>query len=188
LTCRPSRSNRFTAALAALLTALALAASGAAARDLSGVWQTRITGGLIGESVLCQMVPELDRTQVDTVLTAHSLKELMRAIIPDTSRTWFDSVCEPTFHGAAGDSLTGHCRIPATYAKPCGLVGDLTFHGSLHGDGQFIGMGTGDVTLGGPGLCPKTGCPGELHIVARRIGPVPKRGAPAAPAPTTSPR
>jgi hypothetical protein len=152
------------------------AASPALARDLSGVWQTRITGGLIGESLLCQVVPELDRTQVDTVLTARNLSELMRAIIPDSSRTWFDSVCEPDFHGSAGDSLSGHCRIPAIYAKPCTLVGELDFRGRLHADQRFEGTGTGDVTLGGPGLCPKASCPGELRIVARRIGPVPGRG------------
>jgi len=137
------------------------------------VWQTRITGQLVGDSFLCQVVPDLDRTQVDTVRTATNLKDLMRAIIPDSSRTWFDSVCEPTFHGASGDSLTGSCRIPAVYAKPCTLVGDLTFHGRLRSDDHFEGFGTGDVSLGGPGMCPKTACPGELRIVARRIARLP---------------
>jgi len=160
-----------------ILLALTAAAGVASARDLSGVWQTRITGDLVGDSFLCQVVPNLDQTQVDTVRTATNLKELMQAIIPDSSRTWFDSVCEPTFHGARGDSLTGHCRIPAVYAKPCTLVGDLTFHGRLQTDDYFQGVGSGDVTLGGPGMCPKTGCPGELHIVARRIARLP---APAA--------
>jgi len=167
------RSRQLARALALGLLGLVAARAGAAPRDLSGVWQTRITGELVGESLLCQVVPNLDRTQVDTVRTASSLKELMQAIVPDSARTWFDSVCEPSFHGAAGDSLTGRCRIPAVYAKPCTLVGDLTFHGRLHGDDRFEGFGKGDVTLGGPGMCPKSGCPGELHIVARRIARLP---------------
>jgi len=160
-------------ALGVLSASGTMGAGSAKERDLSGVWETRITGGLVGDSFLCQVVPELDRTQVDTVRTAHSLRELMQAIIPDSARTWFDSVCEPTFHGTAGDSLTGRCQIPAIYAKPCNLVGDLAFQGRLHGDDRFAGSGTGDVTLGGPGLCPKSSCPGELRILARRIGPVP---------------
>ena len=160
-----------------LLLAMVVAPGAALGRDLSGVWQTRITGELIGESFLCQVVPNLDRTQVDTVRTATNLKELMQAIIPDSSRTWFDAVCEPAFHGSGGDSLTGNCQIPAVYAKPCTLVGDLTFHGRLHSDDRFEGFGKGDVTLGGPGMCPKSSCPGKLHIVARRIARLP---APAA--------
>jgi hypothetical protein len=156
-----------------ILVATLVGPDAALGRDLSGVWQTRITGELVGESFLCQVVPNLDRTQVDTVRTATNLKELMQAIIPDSSRTWFDSVCEPAFHGAHGDSLTGACRIPAVYAKPCTLVGDLTFHGRLRSDDRFEGFGKGDVTLGGPGMCPKSSCPGELHIVATRIARLP---------------
>jgi hypothetical protein len=177
LSCR-RKLGRASALVLGLLAAAQVGLAGPAKkRDLSGVWQTRITGGLVGDYFLCQVVPELDRTQVDTVRTAHNLRELMQAIIPDSARTWFDSVCEPTFHGTRGDSLTGRCRIPAVYAKPCNLVGDLSFHGRLHTDDRFEGSGTGDVTLGGPGLCPKSACPGELRIVARRIGPVPGRGA-----------
>ncbi len=145
------------------------------ARDLSGVWQVHVTGGLVGSSLLCQAVPELNQTQLDTVLKARNLKELFYAVVPDSARAWFDSVCEPIFEG---DQVRGTCRIPLTYASPCGLIADLTFHGRLVGDTSFTGEGQAQVNTGGPGLCPEATCPGELRVIARRIGDVPSSATP----------
>jgi hypothetical protein len=143
-------------------------------RDLSGIWQVRVTGTMVGTSLLCQAVPNLNYTQLDTVLKARNLKELFYAVVPDTSRAWFDSVCDPVFDG---DQVIGTCRIPLTYARPCVLTADVTFRGRLTGDTSFTGEGQAEVVTGGPGFCPKATCPGELRVVARRVGDVPRPAA-----------
>jgi hypothetical protein len=142
-------------------------------RDLSGIWEVTITGGLTGSSLLCRIVPALNMTEVDTVFAARSLEELVYAVIPDSSIAWFDAVCDPVFSGGAGDTVSGSCRIPLVYANPCTLVGDITFDGALEGDHAFAADADGEVTLGGPGICPKTTCPCELKIMAQRIGDLP---------------
>jgi hypothetical protein len=151
--------------------------SGGKGQDLSGVWQVRLTGTLVGPSLLCQAVPPLNMSWRDTVLSAHNLRELLYAVVPDSARTWFDRVCAPRF---SGDQVAAACRIPLTYAKPCILTSNMTFHGAVTGGIQFTGKGQGDVTLGGPGLCPEASCPGEIDLVATRVGPVPA-GAASAP-------
>jgi len=169
----------------AVLVALLAAAPGHAAepgasaskgRDLSGVWQVKLTGHLTGPSLLCQAVPPLNMSWRDTVLSARDLRELLYAVVPDSSRLWFDRVCAPRF---TGDQVAATCRIPLTYAKPCALTANMTFHGTLAEGTQVTGRGTGDVALGGPGLCPTASCPGEIDFVATRISPVPAsaRGA-----------
>ena len=99
--------------------------------DSSRMWTERYAFTLGDVLQVEDRITQTVLAQVDTVRTAKSLAELMAAIIPDSARTWFDSVCEPAFHGPRGDSLTGSCRIQAVYAKPCTLVGDLSFHGRL---------------------------------------------------------
>jgi hypothetical protein len=164
-------------AITVLRAASCLAAG--AARDLSGIWEVRVTANVVeGGSFLCGAVPELNQTQVDTVIKASNLKELLYAVIPDSSRAWFDSVCDPVF---TGDQVRATCRIPLTYARPCGLVSDVTFQGQLTGDTRFAGTGEADVTTGGPGLCPQATCPGQIRITARRIGGVPRAASARAP-------
>lgn len=141
--------------------------------DLSGIWEVRINAGLVGPSLLCRVVPELSTTELDTVPRARNLKELIYAVIPDSSVEWFDSVCEPVFSGENGNQVSGDCLIPLVWASPCNLEADLSFEGALDQEGRFTCVGLGDVTLLGPGLCPKTTCPGEILIVARRVGAVP---------------
>jgi hypothetical protein len=169
----------------AVLVALLAAAPGRAAesgknastgRDLSGVWQVKLTGNLTGASLLCQAVPPLNMSWRDTVLSARDLRELLHAVVPDSSRLWFDRVCAPRF---TGDQVAATCRIPLTYAKPCILTANMTFQGTLAQGTQVTGRGTGDVALGGPGLCPAASCPGEIDFVVTRIAPVPAgaRGA-----------
>jgi hypothetical protein len=148
-------------------------AQGRGPRDLSGIWEVKITAGLVGTSLLCRVVPELSTTELDTVPRARNLKELIYAVIPDTSIAWFDSVCEPVFSGDNGEQVSGDCLIPLVWASPCNLEADLSFEGALDREGRFTCIGLGDVSLGGPGLCPKTTCPGEILIVARRVGAVP---------------
>lgn len=140
------------------------------ARNLSGIWEVHLTGSLLGPSLLCRAVPALDYSQRDTVLAARNLEELLYAVVPDSALTWFDAICEPVFDG---DAVSGTCRVPLSYARPCTLVADLTFHGRLTGDRDFAGEGESVVTTGGPGLCPKASCPGQLRIVARRVADVP---------------
>jgi len=147
-------------------------------RDLSGIWEVRVTASLIGSSLLCRAVPQLNQTQLDTVLKARNLKELFYAVIPDSSRAWFERVCEPSF---AGDLMRGTCRIPLTYANPCGLVADVTFRGQLRSDRDFAGEGDASVTTGGPGLCPQATCPGQVRIIARRVADVPRAAPKKAP-------
>jgi hypothetical protein len=140
-------------------------------RDLSGIWDVRVTATVVGSALLCRAVPELHQSQLDTVLKARNLKELFYAVIPDTSRAWFDSVCKPTF---SGDMMWGTCRIPITYANPCDLVADVAFRGQLRNDREFTGEGNANVTTGGPGLCPEATCPGQVRIVARRVADLPR--------------
>lgn len=139
-------------------------------QDLSGVWQVKLTGHMTGSSLLCQVVPPLNMSWRDTVLSARTLRDLLYAVVPDSARPWFDQVCTPRF---TGDTVAAACRIPLTYAKPCILTANMTFHGTLASGKQVTGRGTGDVALGGPGLCPAASCPGEIDFVATRIGPVP---------------
>lgn len=139
-------------------------------RNLSGIWEVHLTGTLVGPSLLCRAVPALDYTQRDTVLAARNLEELLYAVVPDSALVWFDVVCDPIFDG---DAVSGTCRVPLIYARPCTLLADLTFHGRLTGDRDFAGAGESVVTTGGPGLCPKASCPGQLRIVAHRIADVP---------------
>ena len=136
-----------------------------------------MTGGAEGSTLLCRVVPPFNHAQLDTVERASSLEELFHALVPDNSRAWLNSVCDPVFFGPRGDSLRGTCDIPLTYAKPCRLVADIQFRGRLVAADRFEGRGGGDVTLGGPGLCPATACPGTVQIVARRLGPVPSSRA-----------
>jgi hypothetical protein len=163
----------------ALLLCLVLAAPGAAAaRDLSGIWEVKVTGTIEGSTLLCRVVPPFNHTQLDTVARAGSLEELFHALVPPSSRDWLDSVCDPVFYGPGGDSLRGTCQIPLTYAKPCRLVADVEFRGRLTSADRFAGQGGGDVELGGPGMCPASACPGTIQVVARRLGPVPGRLVP----------
>ena len=168
------------AALAAAPGNAAEPGASAKGQDLSGVWQVKLTGNLIGPSLLCQAVPPLNMSWRDTVLSARNLRELFYAVVPDSARPWFDRVCSPRF---TGDTVTAACRIPLTYARPCVLTADIAFNGKLALGTQVTGRGTGDVVLGGPGLCPAASCPGEIDLVATRVGPVPPgaRGSTAKP-------
>lgn len=176
-TIRPS-INRIILTASFLLVAITAAparaadppASSGKGQDLSGVWQVKLTGTLGGPSLLCQAVPPLNMSWRDTVQSARNLRELLYAVVPDSARTWFDRVCTPRF---SGDRVVAACRIPLTYAKPCLLTANMTFQGTLASGSQVTGLGTGDVTLGGPGLCPEASCPGEIELVATRVGPVP---------------
>jgi len=186
-TTRDQRAlSRFLCCGATILLAALAAGPGIAAepgsstqgQDLSGIWQVKLTGNLIGPSLLCQAVPPLNMSWRDTVLAAGTLRELFTAVVPDSARPWFDRVCTPRF---SGDTVSAACRIPLTYAKPCVLTADITFHGKLAHGTQVTGRGTGDVALAGPGLCPAASCPGEINLVATRIGPVPPGARGSAP-------
>jgi hypothetical protein len=161
-----------------VLAAVLAAPAAAAPRDLSGVWEVKVTGAIEGSTLLCRVVPPFNHTQLDTVPRASSLEELFHALVPPSSRDWLDSVCDPVFYGPRGDSLRGTCQIPLTYAKPCRLVSDIQFRGHLASADRFTGQGSGDVELGGPGLCPVSSCPGSIQVTARRLGPVPGRLVP----------
>ncbi len=161
-----------------LALAAGLTAPAAAPRDLSGIWEVKVTGSIEGSTLLCRVVPPFNHAQLDTVERASSLEELFHALVPPSSREWLDSVCDPVFYGARGDSLRGTCQIPLTYAKPCRLVADIQFRGHLAAPDRFEGQGGGDVEMGGPGMCPVTACPGTIQIAARRLGPVPGRLVP----------
>ncbi len=148
--------------------------AGAQNQDLSGVWEIKLDGKLAGPSLLCQAVPPLNLSWRDTVLAARNLEELIEAIVPDSERAWFDRACKPRY---AGNTVVASCRFPLVYAKPCVLNADIIFHGALRDSNHVSGQGGGDVAVTGPGFCPETTCPGEIHLAATRVGPVPRPAA-----------
>ncbi len=144
---------------------------GTRTEDLSGIWEVRLNGKLVGSSLLCQAVPPLNLSWRDTVSSARNLEELVDALVPDSSRVWFDRACRPRYKG---NTVAASCRIPMTYAQPCVLVADIEFNGVMRDHDHVSGTGGGDVSLAGTGVCPQASCPSEITLVAHRVGPVPR--------------
>ncbi|MGD8396213.1 MAG: hypothetical protein PVF43_12140 [Candidatus Eiseniibacteriota bacterium] len=147
----------------------------AADTDLSGVWEVRIDART-DPGFPCGLVPDLVESYVDTVRSAHSLAELVTAVVPDSLAAAFDGYCRVLPAGHTQAAVAVHCDIPLVLAAPCSLRVAFEVVTVLAGADSVSGGGRATATLHGSGFCPRARCPGSIVLVLERTAAIGRDG------------